>query len=86
MPRMGLTRSQQVVTVHASNGTYLQAVQRLMEHIAAMPPCRISVLEYVAPKPAPLIEKTAAALIAVIEFDQPVPEDWAHGPHVALGA
>lgn len=66
---MPLTASQQVVTVHVSNGTYLQAVEHLMRYVEQLPECRIRHFDIVTPEAAPVIEKTASAIVALLEFD-----------------
>jgi len=81
---MPLTRFQQVVTAHASNATYQQAIDKLMRHLDTLPECRIHQLHMLTPKTAPIVEATANAVVAVIEFRVPIDSNHPFPARVSL--
>jgi hypothetical protein len=81
---MPLSKQQQVVTAHFSNGTYVQALDKLMAHIESLPPCRILAIQAIEPRKAPIIEAAANAIIAVVEFIVEIDAERRFPPRVSI--
>jgi hypothetical protein len=79
-----LTHQQQIISAHFSNGTYVQAIDKLMAHLETLPPCRVVVLQTFEPRKAPIIEAAANAIVAVVEFEVPIDPARRFPPRVSI--